>query len=467
MIRATATCVLEGRASWALALGDAVAVTRTLPDACVHCCVTSPPYFGLRAYLDDDHPDKALEIGSEETPEEYARRMVDVFREVRRVLHPSGTLWLNLGDSFAGGGGFAPDAPSNVARREKGNHQDGAFGFRVRGQDRQPVGKAHGRKPPTGLKNKDLIGIPWLVAFALRADGWYLRQWMPWVKRNPMPESTEDRPGTACETVFLLSREPNYFFDMEAVKRAAARPGDTQTFGGQKALNAEIPESDPRFRNGKEQWGRTVTTGDESRNLRSSDLWFDSVGMLLADDDSGSVLGFDVPTKPYKGAHFAVMPKKLIEPCVLAGTSARGVCPACGEPWVRVVEKDRKATRPGRDTKVNATPGNKQDAVGNRTYTGFNARWKDSQEVGNRDPERHCTTTKTLGWKAGCACEAGEPVPAVVFDPFAGSGTVLAVAVDHGRRAIGIDLDADNAALVAARMRATNPPLFADVEDVT
>ena len=444
--------VLGGGASWSCVEGDCIAGMRTLPDECVHCCVTSPPYYGLRDYgtarwdggdpacdhqLPCDapngnkgqpttHPGRHVsrfcakcgafkideQIGLEGTPEAYVAKLVDVFREVRRVLHPSGTLWLNLGDSYA------RMQENNVPQSKNPLCQP-------------PAGT--GRIKNAGLKPKDLIGIPWMVAFALRADGWYLRQWCPWVKRNPMPESVTDRPGTGCETMFLLSKRSDYFFDMEAVKRLAA------------------PDASPRDRDNSKlnnTPGRTRMAGlthneYESRNMRSSDLWFDSVGMLLAGEEEPELLGFDVTTKPYKGAHFAVMPKKLVEPCILAGTSAAGVCPKCGEPWVRAVKKVRVATRPGNDTKVHGT---------------------DGETHGNRDPERHCTRTETVGWNRQCDCGAYEPRPAVVLDPFAGSGTVLSVAMEHGRRSLGMELNPEYVQLIKKRMTFSPTPLFADTE---
>lgn len=204
--------------------GDAREMLATLPDESVDCCVTSPPYFGLRSYLPGDHADKAKEMGLEQTPDDYVAGMVAVFREVRRVLKPQGTLWLNLGDSYAKNpakGGSVPngkhdynptcgDAKKTVARRSKEGASDGAVG-----RADSPGHRLGGE----GLKPKDLIGIPWMVAFALQADGWWLRQWLPWVKRNPMPESTRDRPTTACETVFMMTKSERYFFDYEAVRR--------------------------------------------------------------------------------------------------------------------------------------------------------------------------------------------------------------------------------------------------------
>lgn len=430
--RDTIADVLANRAPWAVAFGDCGTSLSAVPDDSVHCCVTSPPYYGLRAYLPEDHPDKALEIGSEESPEEYVERMVGAFRHVRRVLHPSGTLWLNLGDTFAND---------------------------VKGPNGQPGpaldGSPNTEMPPKnwrgcGLKKKDIIGAPWMVAFALRADGWYLRQWCPWVKRNPMPDSTEDRPGTACETVFVLAKRSDYFFDMEAVKRSVSPSSAAR-------LQQDIDHQDgsPRANGGSRKNRKMKAVGnDETRNFRSSDLWFDSVGMLLA-EDSEQILGLDVTLKSYKGAHFAVMPKKLVEPCILAATSAKGVCPHCGEPWVRLVEKDRKPTRPGRDTKVTAK------MVGD-TATATSKSYNRSNHIGNRDPKRHITVTQTVGWRPGCTCPAAEPVPAVVLDPFVGSGTVLSVALEHGRRAVGCELNEANWPLIEARLRSSQTSLFGE-----
>lgn len=442
---ATSADILAGNARWSVTQSDCIEWLRSLPDNSVHCCVTSPPYFALRSYLPHDHPAKSLEVGSEESPERYVARMADVFREVRRVLHPSGSMFLNLGDSYSssppGCKGVSGSSNLNGVNSESGTYRD-------------RLEKGTGAKRDTsklpGIKPKDLIGVPWMVAFALRADGWWLRGHCPWVKRNPMPESVTDRPGTACEEVFLLAKQPDYFFDMEAVKRRATTGANGSSF------------TDARDHATKPNLGTGPRAGDNgSRNFRNSDLWFDSVGLLMGDD--GELLGFDVTTKPYKGSHFAVMPKAIVEPCILAGTSAKGVCPECGEPWRRQVTKTRKATRPGTGSKVTLSalklpaeePGrNRGEARFERSTLG--------QVVGNRDPERHCTTTETTGWAAGCKCDAGEPVPAVVIDPFTGSGTVLAVAVEKGRRAMGSELNPAYIGLIHNRMAKVNPPLFTE-----
>ena len=224
-------------------VGDCVEQMKLLPDASAQTCVTSPPYFGLRDYGVDG------QIGLEPTPDEFVASLVTVFREVRRVLRDDGTLWLNLGDSYA----------------------------RTGGTD---------RKVPSGLKDKDLIGVPWRVAFALQADGWYLRQDIIWHKPNPMPESVRDRCTKAHEYIFLLSKSPRYYFDSEAIKEPASAPPK---------------KCGPKNDASRNDSGRTgIVRGDgETRNRRS--VW-------------------TVSTKPFGGAHFATFPPALIEPCILAGS---------------------------------------------------------------------------------------------------------------------------------------------------
>lgn len=226
-------------------------------------CVTSPPYFGLRDYGHEG------QIGLEQTPEQYIAAMVEVFRCVRNALADDGTLWLNIGDSYAS----SPASGGQQSSRMTGGEHK-----------RTPTERKYQR--PDGLKPKDLIGIPWMLAFALRADGWYLRQDIIWHKPNPMPESVRDRCTKAHEYLFLLSKSERYFFDSEAMKEKSSGPG--------KACG---PKNDAMRRDS----GRTgVVRGDgETRNRRS--VW-------------------TVATRPYKGAHFATFPPALIEPCILAGS---------------------------------------------------------------------------------------------------------------------------------------------------
>ena len=251
----------------------------------VQTCVTSPPYFGLRDYGHEG------QIGLEQTPEQYIAAMVEVFRCVRDVLADDGTLWLNIGDSYA-----------RTAGDDSTKQTDGGLKTGRTGKSAQLFKKGNNR-PPEGIKAKDLIGIPWMLAFALRADGWYLRQDIIWHKPNPMPESVRDRCTKAHEYIFLLSKSEKYFFDGEAIKEplaeASIKRGSVK-LGGNKGVNYTPEPTDPNFRNGKEQWGRELDFSQGGlRNKRS--VW-------------------SVATRPYKGAHFATFPTALIEPCVLAGS---------------------------------------------------------------------------------------------------------------------------------------------------
>ena len=254
-------------------VGDALDVLRTLPDESVQCVVTSPPYFGLRDYGHDG------QIGLESTPDEFVAALVEVFREVRRVLRDDGTVWLNLGDSYAGGGGHSPNAPSSA------HSKSGKYGMAL---------KEGGIKPVGNIKPKDLIGIPWRVAFALQADGWWLRQDIIWHKPNPMPESVTDRCTKAHEYIFLLSKSARYYYDHEAIKeKSVCEAGTAGDWDGNIDFN--LPNGETRF--GKPNLGGSV---DGKRNKR--DVW-------------------QVNTKPFTEAHFAVYPPELIEPCVLAGSA--------------------------------------------------------------------------------------------------------------------------------------------------
>lgn len=220
--------------------GDAMEQLKTLPDESVHCCVTSPPYWGLRNYIDDDAPEKRFELGLEKTPEEYLAKMVAVFHEVKRVLRKDGTLWLNEGDAYASGG--------------RGGGMDGERGEKQRSNEGALLGP---KKAPPGLKPKDLCGMPWRLAFALQADGWYLRSDIIWHKPNPMPESVTDRPTKSHEYIFLLSKSANYFYDAEAVKEPAVydgQPGNGRIFGSVNKSDG-VPQDHRRGREWEGQQG--------------------------------------------------------------------------------------------------------------------------------------------------------------------------------------------------------------------
>jgi DNA modification methylase len=256
-------------ATWRIFEGDALERLRELSERSVQTCVTSPPYFGLRDYGNGG------QIGLEPTPDEYVAALVSVFREVRRVLRDDGTVWLNLGDSYAANRSY------QVADSKHPAHDFGASNAAV---------------CPPGCKPKDLLGIPWMVAFALRADGWYLRADIIWAKHNPMPESVTDRPTKAHEYVFLLSKQARYFYDADAIREDdGGRPSGN---GFVRDHRLSYQNVDGTARGQEDEW-----TPGGGRNKRS--VW-------------------TVATQPYSGAHFATFPPKLIESCILAGAPEGG-----------------------------------------------------------------------------------------------------------------------------------------------
>jgi site-specific DNA-methyltransferase (adenine-specific) len=269
------------RMEYRILQGDCIEQLRTMEENSVHTCVTSPPYYGLRDYGHDG------QIGLEKTPEAYVTKLVEVFRELRRVLRDDGTLWLNLGDSYAGGGTIGrndttPEALARRAAKYGTGQKEGSF-----------VG-AHGtRQPVAGLKPKDLVGIPWRVAFALQADGWYLRQDIIWHKPNPMPESVTDRCTKAHEYIFLLSKSARYYYDAEAVKIRCEKDWGTRDRKDGKYHN-EGSGLNPH---------KGLEKSYEYANRRS--VW-------------------TVTTQPYPGAHFATFPPDLIRPCIQAGCPPGG-----------------------------------------------------------------------------------------------------------------------------------------------
>ncbi len=271
-----------------LLLGDALEVLRTLEPESVHTCVTSPPYYNLRDYGAEG------QIGMEATPEEFVDKLVAVFREVRRVLRQDGTMWVNIGDSYATRSGRQP--PTNT--RNSCGHTE--------------------KRTPAGYKYKDLIGVPWLLAFALRADGWYLRQDIVWNKPNCMPESVRDRCTKSHEYIFLLSKSERYFFDAEAIKEPCGTKGNAKTFRGGGAYTCGQSFNNSAQVERQSHGNAGNTTG--RRNKRS--VW-------------------TVATAQFKAAHYATFPEKLIEPCILAGCPEGGTVldPFAGSGTTGVVAK--------------------------------------------------------------------------------------------------------------------------------
>jgi DNA modification methylase len=389
--------------------GDCRDVLRTLPDESVHCVVTSPPYFGLRDY------GAAGQIGLEATPDAFVSELVDVFAELRRVLRKDGTAWLNLGDSYAGGGhggggSFEADRdwrPGNPEKNKGNSNRDG-------------LGRI------TGLNAKNLIGIPWRVAFALQADGWYLRQDIIWSKPNPMPESARDRCTKAHEYIFLLSKSGRYYFDQESIAEPVSETAGAQAWrkifdptkqGKEAVLKAQgMKGGNDGARNAKAT----------HRNKRS--IW-------------------EISTQPFSEAHFATFPPALIEPCILAGCPKQ-CCTTCGAPWVREVERREFDQSSNEVIQTNGVPGLRPGTSGDRVRKLSGATY---QHVRG----------KTLGFSPSCSCNAGT-VGGAVLDPFGGAGTTGLVADRLGRNAILIELNPDYAAMADRRIR-NDVGMFADV----
>lgn len=366
-------------------LGDVREQLKTLADGSVHCAVTSPPYFGLRDY------GMPGQIGLEATPAAFVETMVEVFREVRRVLRSDGTLWLNLGDSYSSGGRTERD----IGSLNKGN-----------------VGASQCFRPQDGLKPKDLIGIPWRVAFALQNDGWYLRQDIIWSKPNPMPESVTDRCTKAHEYLFLLSKSARYHYDAEAIAESGV---GRETYFGSDRYSAG---------SGRNDSGSYNAENCATRNRRS--VW-------------------TVATQPFKEAHFATFPPALIEPCILAG-SPKDCCSACGAPLIRQTARETRAPDIANSEVDRYGDGN---AGVHRKVGGQYQKWLDA------NPK------VTTGWLPSCSCDAPTR-RAVVLDPFGGAGTTGLVADRLGRDAVLIELNPEYAAIAERRIKADSP-LFAEV----
>ncbi|MBQ7574359.1 MAG: site-specific DNA-methyltransferase [Clostridia bacterium] len=267
--------------------GDAFETLKTFPDESVNCCITSPPYYGLRDYGVDG------QIGNETTTEEYIYNLIKVFDEIKRILKKDGTLWLNIGDSYAG------------SNQGKGAKNPSRLQFANRGTQYMFTQSVSRLAHVKGCKPKDLIGIPWMLAFALRGSGWYLRQDIIWAKGNPMPESVKDRCTKSHEYIFLLSKSKRYYFDNSAMREPAVSLNDlSRRLQSGHALWTNNKAKDTYAVSGKNRSRTELYSKDGMRNKR--DVWF-------------------VNTKKYSGAHFATYPDTLIEPCILAGCPKGGI----------------------------------------------------------------------------------------------------------------------------------------------
>jgi DNA modification methylase len=419
-------------------IGNCLEVLRTLPDQSIDCCVTSPPFFGLRDYKTgsweggdpvcthssgrgtnvrqtkhpnaDNYPASAPhrggdstkcgrcgairideQIGLENTPAMYVEKLVKVFHEVRRVLKEDGTLWLNLGDSYSN--------DTKWGGASGGKHVKDLHGATSIGRNRVT----------TGLKPKDMIGIPWRVAFALQDDGWFLRSDIIWAKPNVMPESVIDRPTSSYEHVFLFTKNAQYFYDGVAIREPTSSVQATTERNGRAdkgLVGAAALYGDGFGQSGNGGFERAKI---ETRNARN--VW-------------------SIPTRPCKEAHFATMPPELAERCILAGTSAHGCCAVCGRPWRRQItrmDQGYDGSRYG----LRARRGGLVEGVISGTA---------ASTLGSSGGQ---LTGKplTVGWEPSCGCAAQQAMPCTVLDPFGGAGTTGLVAHRLGRRSVLIELN--------------------------
>jgi DNA modification methylase len=344
--------------------GNAMVRLAQLPENTFQCAVTSPPYYALRSYLDTDHADKAHEIGNEVTPQDYITNLVNIFRELRRVMRPDGVFYLNIGDTYA-----SPPIAVNATRAN----------------------------PSAPLKHKDLIGIPWMLAFAMRDDGWYLRSEIIWHKKAIMPESTDDRPTNCHEKVFMFTKSPDYFWDQTAV------------------LEPGVPGSAGHLVYGSEQ--RRATAGVNAVMGKDNPYQYDGMRNIR------NVWTINPATNMHND-HYATMPETLVEPCIKSGTSEYGCCSTCGAPWVRTVtsigiDKENRLRVPKFNHKASNNP-NPSHRLNGQTF-------------------RHARRGSNE-FTPSCTCPINTPVPCQVIDPFGGTGTTGIVAAKLSRHATMVEL---------------------------
>lgn len=431
--------------------GNCLEVIKSFEDNSIDCCVTSPPYWGLRDYgtgkweggdencshkrdskfsqftaTGHANPDLVVgdaiyksicpkcgavrideQLGLEETPEEYVENMVQLFREVKRILKPTGTLWLNLGDSYYGGGWKG-------SQTDLSDTKQGTNIGTLCGKDLKKDPKHNELKP------KDLVGIPWMVAFALRKDGWYLRQDIIWQKPNPMPESVTDRCTKSHEYIFLLSKESKYFYDAESIKEPLVYPNETRRPLGSKGAW----ELDGR-QQGENGGGKPYAGYPDKKNKRS--VW-------------------NVTLKGFKEAHFATYPEELIEPMIKAGCPEK-VCSKCGKPLeIKIIKEPIPE-----DCKTYL-----EGEIGDMVQSGSMIGW-----VANNKYNEFIKTRKIE--KQEIKCDCNEPfAKGIVLDPFMGAGTTAVVAKKLKRNWIGIDLNPEYIKIAEKRIKNTifTNPIF-------
>ena len=469
---------------------DVVEGLKQLPDESVHCVVTSPPYYALRDYATgkweggdpdckhsivpmfatkskknghDENADdyfrhighcakcgavrKDRQVGLEETPEQYVQKMVEICREVRRVLRKDGTFWLNIGDTYA------TNSFGNA------NDSSGTLGYTDR--QKQGVNISHNsRTVPEGYKAKDLMGIPWRVAFALQADGWWLRQDIIWHKPNPMPESVTDRCTKCHEYIFLLTKSPQYYYDADAIRDPVKEEDMRKAINTARKLGYDGSMSYEEWYNtvregkdwvNKKESGDALTFGQATRGKKEKKSIVHPMGANKRDV-------WTISVRTFKDAHFATYPPELVRPCVLAGTSEKGCCSKCGAPYQRM---HLRTGEDGTQVKVKAQTHVAKNEQG-KAIKGANNPFGDQPRVRTGVGKKPIVHKETIGWEPSCNCNA-EVVPCTVMDIFGGSGTTAMVANRLGRDAILIELSPEYCELAEKRIH-NSDPLFVNIE---
>lgn len=385
-----------------LHLGDSLAVLKTLPSNSVHCLVSSPPYFQQRDYK------VTGQIGLEKTVEEFIGNLAAVFMECYRVLHSSGVAFINIGDSYATGG-----------------HGGGGSFMEARDSWEEKVDKTGFRHTP-GFKQKDLIGTPWRLAFALQSAGYYLRSDIIWHKPTAFPESVTDRPSKSHEYVFLLTKNSRYYYDQDAVREPTGNESDPDEYERSK-VGSHHDHSNDAEQGMKQQKkdGWKAMSHPLGKNKRT--VW-------------------SIVSERFEEQHFATMPTALAEICIKAGTSEKGCCPTCLAPWARIKEKSVITEHGGYRKRADAPGAEVSPSSVFRTG--------------------QIQTYKTVGWKQSCKCLEHEPVPCTVLDCFSGAGTTGLVAARLGRSYVGIELNKEYLEMSQRRIY-NDQPLFNTVEVLT
>jgi DNA modification methylase len=410
-----------------------------LPDNSVHACITSPPYYALRRYAaqDVDYGDWTGQLGLEPTPELYLKHMVEIFREVKRVLRADGVAWVNMGDGYSGFNGYNPNAPSNQGKKSLQSRRNAASDVNTRGN------------AASNLPAKNLMLIPQRLALALQTDGWWVRSFFAWLKANPMPESVGDRPSTAHEYIIMLTKSARYFYDADAV-----RVGHKKESLARYEYGLHLKQDDNATPAQKQRYyagvGSSEKMGDfinpAGRNRRTTDAWNESIdfaifqrrheiAQLEALRDSDLPLdSHDLPAalqvnpKPYPGAHYATFPPALVEPFIKASTSERGVCSVCGAQWERVTERE-----------FNQSGTFRKNTTGQEFYNGW-----ESVPRGN-------TQVSTLGFRPTCEHADAPAIPATVLDIFGGTGVTAMVANALVRRGVAVEISGEYLDLAKTR----------------